>query len=121
MTGAVGIALSAVAAVCSIVALFVACRGLCVDKRYLIMTKQELLPYLFFYKGEDEMPSEIATNNEEQLWIAEKYVFDALLNKIGPQHPKEDIALWIESYVGKWNPYGWEDVMSTYYKRANAG
>lgn len=78
------------------------------------MTAEDILKYCHFYKGEAIMPESIEGTNEGQLWIAEKAVCENFTSNIRANAAQKDIASYVASYVGKWNPYELADVMNTY-------
>lgn len=60
------------------------------------------------------MPESLEGTNEGQLWIAEKAVCENFTSNIRANAAQKDIASYVASYVGKWNPYELVDVMNTY-------
>ena len=38
---------------------------------------------------------------------------------VGDVNPRKDIAGLVASYISKWNPYGLESVMKTYFEKIN--
>lgn len=85
------------------------------------MTEQDLLKYFYFYKGEALIPAVFDKEDEGKLWVAEEYVSKHLHHLIDMEHPRESIRGWVESYVGKWDPYNWREVMAVYDNRAKNG
>lgn len=82
------------------------------------MTAEDLMKYCFFYKGEALIPSCFDKKNEGQLWVAEKFICEEIPNLIDKGNPRKSIASYVASYVGKWNPFDFMDVMETYFKKA---
>lgn len=83
------------------------------------MTKQDLLPYCLYYKGEDEVPTNLFNRDDSLskkglLWRAEKFVCERISERIDKDKVSEDMAAWVGAFVGKWAPYEWEDIMSNY-------
>ena len=81
------------------------------------MTENDLIPYCFFYKGEAIIPSSYDHTDEGKLWVAEKFVCEELPNQIDKEEPRKSIALLVASYVGKWSPFKFHEVMDIYLKR----
>ena len=65
-----------------------------------------------YYKGENKCPSEY-NNTEGQIWDAERWICSQP-NLIGKQHPELDFVSYVASYIGKWNPYEYRDVVKFY-------
>lgn len=82
------------------------------------MTAEDILKYCHFYKGETMMPESMEDTNEGMLWIAERMICEEFCNNISQKNTRRDIASYVASYVGKWNPYELGDVMKTYLARA---
>jgi hypothetical protein len=80
------------------------------------MTETQLLKYCLFYNGEVLCPERFARTSEGELWTAEKYVCENLQGKIDESDPQLSLARWVAAYVGKWDPFGWREVMNIYMK-----
>ena len=78
------------------------------------MTEQDLLKYCYFYKGEALIPADFDKRDEGKLWMAEKFVCEEIPHRIDERNLRESIRSWVESYVGKWDPWGWQRVMAIY-------
>ena len=85
------------------------------------MTEQDLLKYCYFYKGEELIPADFDKKDEGKLWEAEKFVCEEIPHRIDEGNPRKSIRSWVESYVGKWDPYNWREVMAVYDNRAKNG
>lgn len=87
------------------------------------MTKQDLLPYCLYYKGEAELPKNFFNQDgslspKGLLWRAEKFVCEKISPRIDEHKVIEDITAWVGAFVGKWAPYEWADIMSNYRQSA---
>ena len=82
------------------------------------MTYEQILPYCLFFKGEPIVPQQYDQKNEGELWFAEKMICEDLCEKITLNKPHKQIAEWVAAYVSKWDPYGFESVMETYFEKA---
>lgn len=78
------------------------------------MTTQDIIKYCFFYKGEELIPPKFNKKNEGKLWVAEKYICEEIPHLIDEKNPRKSMQLYIESYVGKWSPFKYNEVMETY-------
>jgi hypothetical protein len=81
------------------------------------MTYEEILPFCLFFKGEALVPQQYNQQNEGQLWLAEKMICEEFNNQIRATNPTKDIAGLVAAYIGKWNPYGFQSVMKTYFNK----
>lgn len=84
------------------------------------MTTQDIIQYCFFYKGEELIPSKFDQKNEGKLWVAEKFICEEIPHLIDKKNPRNSIKQYIESYVSKWSPYKYDDIMNTYQSYAEA-
>ena len=74
--------------------------------------KEEILPYCKFYHNEVICPY-YNDNLRGLLWMAERFVCEDAPHLI-TNDIKKSMYDVIESYVGKWNPYEQEEIMSIY-------
>ena len=68
---------------------------------------------------EAQVPQQYDQRNEGQLWQAEKMICKEFRDMVGDVNPRKDIAGLVASYISKWNPYGLESVMKTYFEKIN--
>lgn len=85
---------------------------LCYSPKQTTMTKEKMIDYFLFFKGEKECPFERGST-KARLWVAEQFCHDNP-HLISDSNPADDIFSYVEAYVGKWDPYGWVDVMNFY-------
>ena len=82
----------------------------------IILNYGELLEYTRFYKGEHDCPFEIGSP-EGKLWHAEMMFCDcfpmSLFNN-RTDNIQEQLNEYVPAYIGKWNPYNWEDIVQIY-------
>ncbi len=78
------------------------------------MTEAQLLKFCLFYKGEALCPEQFDQTPEGELWAAEKFVCEDLQGQIDESDPQRSMANWVASHVGKWDPFGWREVMAIY-------
>ncbi|MCQ2281943.1 MAG: hypothetical protein MJZ99_04895 [Bacteroidales bacterium] len=76
------------------------------------MKKDVLLKYFLFFDGSENCPYKNATK-EAKIWGAERFIWD-YHEIIDKSSPEKSIRSYIESFVGKWDPWGWVDVMEYY-------
>ncbi len=79
------------------------------------LNQSEALKYCKYYKGEKECPSEL-NETERQIWVAEKMIC-CHSDMIGSDNPERDLVSYVASYVGKWDPWEYRDVINYYLKR----
>ena len=80
------------------------------------MKKSEFLSYCLFFNWEEYAPQHF-TENEALLWSAEKTIGDRLYRRI--PNSKKEVAEYVASFVAKWDPYGFADIMSVYFSKLN--
>ena len=80
------------------------------------MTLRQMIKLCHVYNGEVFIPEKINNTKLGQIWQAEKYVCDFLFNRISESSADEELEDYVESYIGKWNPYGVNEVMSLWRK-----
>ena len=81
------------------------------------MTREELLTLCHFYHGENDCPAEYDSTPYGQLWQAERMLCEEILcdnPNIPIKNPRKVFNEYVALYVGKWNPWGYEDVMKLY-------
>lgn len=78
------------------------------------MNRSEILRYCHFYNEEVNPPFE-QKDGRRLLWLAERWVCEEGLGLIDDKEPQFTIASYIASYVGKWEPYKFADVMELYF------
>ena len=81
------------------------------------MTEQEVMKFCHYYKGEAIVPLSFEQKYEHALWLAEKYICEELFNQIEEENPRRYIADIIASYVSKWMPYEFGDIMNVYWEK----
>ena len=78
------------------------------------MTESEVLKYCHFYNEEANPPFE-QKDGRRLLWLAERWVCEDGFRLIDDNDPQFSITSYIASYVGKWEPYKFTDVMEIYF------
>ena len=81
---------------------------------YTSMIGSEVLKYCHFYKEEANPPYE-QKDGRRLLWLAEQWVCNEGFRLIDDKEPQFSIASYVASYVGKWEPYRFTDVMELYF------
>ena len=81
------------------------------------MYERSLIRYCHFYNGETLCPKEFDGKNEGKLWQAEKIICEDMYNCIDGSNPHISLARYVGAYVGKWDPFGYHDVMETYFEK----
>ena len=79
------------------------------------MNQSEALKYCKYYKREKECPSEL-NKIERQIWVAEQWICSQS-NMIDSDNPERNFVSYVAAYIGKWNPWGYRDVIKFYLER----
>lgn len=83
------------------------------------MTTAELTELCHFYHGEQSCPLDYDRTPLGKLWQAEKMLCEDILcdnPNIPMENPHKVFDEYIALYVGKWDPYGFEEVMNVYFE-----
>ena len=80
------------------------------------MIEQQILPFCHFYKGEAICPPKFDGKHEGKLWQAEMMVCTHFNKCVDASNPQLSVAQLVSSYVGKWAPYKFREVMDVYFK-----
>lgn len=77
-----------------------------------------LLQYCFFYKGEDEIPSEETWKSdfEHALWISEMTICVDMPHLVKGKDKKKSFHEWVIAFLGKWWPYQYAEYITAYEK-----
>lgn len=81
------------------------------------ITKDDLLKHCLYYRGEADVPVRFHGKDEAKLWIAEKYACERP-QLIDYENTKRSFSTLVGAYVGKWDPYGWNEIMESYWKKS---
>lgn len=73
-----------------------------------------LLKYFFYYNKEVYVPTKYKSKNEHLLWLAERFIYEELPDITYSENPRKEIAHYIASYIGKWNPYNSHEILTAY-------
>lgn len=77
-----------------------------------MLIKDELLRYCKFYR--DEVISPYTDSSRALLWMAERFICEEGCHLIDEKNIKDSMKDVVSSYVGKWNPYKYDEIMSLY-------
>lgn len=81
------------------------------------MTREEVLRYCFFYKGEVLCPQKYLDTIEGELWQSERFVCEEIPHKVSASNPRVSLAEWVCVYTGKWDPYDYQKALELYLEK----
>lgn len=74
-----------------------------------------LTAYCHYWNGEEEMPSNINTDNARALWTAEKYICTYMQNMVKANNPRKSLDMIVAAYISKWFPYQFLNILADYF------
>lgn len=70
--------------------------------------------FFFYFDGESNTPTKYECTKEQILWSAEKFIYEDMPHLLHSENPRKEIAHYVASYVGKWNPYEQREILTAY-------